>query len=662
MNIEMLESRSFLNQISTLVDLLQYRTLYQPEQTGFTFLKDGETEGLSLTYKALDRQARSISALLHRSNTFGARVLLLYPPGLEFIAAFFGCLYAGAIAVPAYPPRANQSIQRLQAIVADAQASFALTTTSQLSTLEQRIASNRDLAAMKWLATDKLDNDLGRDWQVPAIDKDTLAFLQYTSGSTGAPKGVMVSHGNLLHNLALINQSFEASPHSRGVIWLPQYHDMGLIGGILQPLFGGFPVMLMSPAIFVQKPWCWLQTISRHQATISGGPNFAYDLCIRRITSEQRKNLDLSSWEVAFTGAEPIRAETLEQFTKTFEPCGFRRSAFYPCYGMAEATLFITGGLKANPPFIHEVDAEALAQNQVLRLPEQQAKVKKLVGCGHVRSEQKVLIVNPKTLTECPDEQIGEIWVASASVAQGYWNKLEQTEQIFQAYLSDTKEGPFLRTGDLGFLRQGELFFAGRLKDLIIIRGRNHYPQDIELTVEQSHPAIRQPGFTAAFSVEVDREERLVVVAELDRRYRQRRISTNKDSFEGELSDDVKSPQSFDAAPIIKSIRQAVAQQYELQVYGVLLLKIGSIPKTSSGKIQRHACQAAFLAGTLEVISSSIIGETEGSANSTTDTQLISSATLTIHDPEVLVSDLRDRIAQILGIAQRSTELRPTTE
>ncbi|HEY9795414.1 MAG TPA: fatty acyl-AMP ligase [Leptolyngbyaceae cyanobacterium] len=387
------------HEVSTWVDLLSYRAQNQSDKTAYTFLQDGETEAGRLTYKELDRLARAIAKQLQSLDATGSRALLLYPPGLEFIAAFFGCLYAGVVAVPAYPPRRNQNISRLQAIVSDTQAAVALTTTSELTNIERRFAQNRELAALRWLVTDKIASNLASDWQEPTVSRDTLAFLQYTSGSTGTPKGVMVSHGNLLHNSALIHKCFEHTPNSQGVIWLPLYHDMGLIGGVLQPLYGGFPVALMSPVDFLQKPFRWLQAISRYKSTTSGGPNFAYDLCVRKITPEQRSCLDLSSWEVAFTGAEPVRAQTLEQFAASFEPCGFRREAFLPCYGMAETTLIVSGGLKTAPPVVGQIHGAALEQNRVVAAASQQEGTRTIVGCGESLLDQKIVIVDPESLT-----------------------------------------------------------------------------------------------------------------------------------------------------------------------------------------------------------------------------------------------------------------------
>jgi len=569
---------------STLVELLRWRAQYQPDRQAYTFLVDGEMEEVHLTYQEIDWQARAIGARLQSPEAVGERALLLYPPGLEYIAGFFGCLYAGSVAVPAYPPdpsRLNRTLPRLQAIVADAQATVALTTAPILAMAEMLFDQSPGLKALRWLATDDIVSDLAEEWQEPRVSGDTLTFLQYTSGSTAAPKGVMLTHHNLLHNSALIHECFGLTPESQGVIWLPPYHDMGLIGGILQPLYGGFPVTLMSPIDFLKRPFRWLQAISRYKATTSGGPNFAYDLCVRKITPEQRATLDLSSWDLAFNGAEPVRYETMERFAAVFESCGFRKVAFYPCYGLAEATLIASGGLKSEPPVVQTADGTALGQNCVEIVASTHANAQTLVGCGHTLTDQRVVIVNPDTFHQCPASEIGEIWVSGPSVAQGYWNRPEATAEAFQAYLADAGEGPFLRTGDLGFLQDGELFIVSRLKDLIIIRGRNHYPQDIERTVEQSHPALRS-GCCAAFSVKVAGEERLVVTQEARRQITELGLDE-----------------------IIQTIRQAVAEEHELQVYSVVLLRARTIPKTSSGKIQRHACRSGFLSDSLDVVAKS---------------------------------------------------------
>lgn len=568
--------------MSNLVELLRRRALNQPEQTAYTFLFDGEAVGPSLTYATLDRRVRAVAAHLQQLNAAGERVLLLYPPGLEYIVAYFGCLCAGAIAVPAYAPRHNRHLARLQAIAADAHARFALTTKTLLSQAATVLDSESGLVQVHLIAGDCIPQELADEWVEIEIVNAALAHLQYTSGSTATPKGVMVTHGNLMHNSEYIAQGFDHSSQSVSLTWLPHYHDMGLLDGIIQPLYNGFPAFLMAPTTFLQRPYLWLQAISSFGVTHSGGPNFAYDLCVRSISDEQFATLDLGSWRVAYNGAEPIRSDSLERFAARFAARGFRLSAFYPAYGLAEATLKVTGGSYSAEPVFFVTQAGALKQNRVVAAKTDELGATTLVGVGRPSLGTTIRIVDPETLTECLAGQIGEIWTAGPSVARGYWNWPEETEETFQACLAANGEGPFLRTGDLGFLKDDELYVTGRLKDLIIIRGLNHYPQDIELTVDQSNPFLRA-GCGAAFSIEVDNEERLVVVQELGRR------------------------QPPDTAAVIADIRRAIAEQHELQAHAVVLVKLGSVPKTSSGKMQRRACRAAYLAGEFDVIASDVL-------------------------------------------------------
>ncbi|MBD2611527.1 amino acid adenylation domain-containing protein [Nostoc punctiforme FACHB-252] len=566
---------------ATIVDILRDRSFKIPHTQAFTFLEDGETHELTLTYYELDRRSRAVAAQLQAFGLSGERAILLYPPGLDYLIAFFGCLYAGVVAVPAYPPRNQRKTPRIQAITIDAQASVALTTTAMLPALQSIFTPDTKQGNFRWLTTDNTAQDLEDSWQQPAINGDTLAFLQYTSGSTGTPKGVMLSHGNLLHNAAVTYQLMEHSSSSKFVSWLPVYHDMGLIGGILQPLYGAFGCILMSPASFLQRPYRWLEAISRYKGTTSGGPNFAYEQCIQRITQQQKETLDLSSWSVAFNGAEPVRRDTLEQFATAFAECGFRAEAFYPCYGMAEATLIVSGGSKKALAQIRTVNKSALSQNQIVEATTHQ-DIQSFVSCGKAIPNQQIVIVNPQTFTRCSSDEVGEIWVSGPSVGQGYWNRTEETKETFHAYLKDTKEGPFLRTGDLGFLHNDEVFITGRAKDLIIIRGRNLYPQDIELTAERSHTSLRF-GANAVFTVEVNNEERLFIVQELEFRAKP------------------------NLAEVTSAIRQAITEEHEVQVYGVILIKPGSIPKTSSGKIQRRATRAQFQNGELHIVESEVL-------------------------------------------------------
>src|SRR5829696_6378643 len=559
------EPESFVEATSrpaTLIELLDQRALQQPDQLAYTFLLDEETNELHLTHGELQRRARAIGARLQRIGAKGERALLLYTPGLDFIEGFFGCLYAGIVAVPAYPPdpaRLNRTLPRLQAVITDAQATLVLTTSLILEMAKLIFVEAPDLKALHWLATDIVAANVDEVSQPESARAGDLAFLQYTSGSTGNPRGVMLTHANLLHNARLIFQTYEHTETDSYVSWLPVFHDMGFMMGVLQPLFAGIRSIVMSPTSFLQRPARWLEAISRYKATTSGGPNFAYELCARKITPEDAAALDLSSWSVAFNGAEPVRGETLDRFVSRFGPCGFQRAAFNPGYGLAEATLMVTSGRKASLPIFKDI------------------RSKLMVACGGTLPGQRVIIVDPESLTELKDGQVGEIWVSGPSVAKGYWNRPEATDQIFNAYLSDSDEGPFLRTEDLGFIEDGELYITGRIKDLIIIRGLNHYPQDIEWTVEHCHAALR-PGCGAAFTVDAEGEERLIIVQEID---------THKEA---------------DLNQVIETIREAVASEHELQVYAVALIKPRQISKTSSGKIQRRDSRRKFLDGTLDAV------------------------------------------------------------
>ncbi|WP_447963626.1 amino acid adenylation domain-containing protein [Nitrospira sp. Ecomares 2.1] len=570
----------------TIVDLLRMWASRIPQQQAYIFLVDGETDAVHVTYEELDRRAQAIATRLKSLGVTGERALLLYPPGLDFIIAFFACLYAGVIAVPAYPPQRKRTLPRLQAILTDAQPKLALTTTQVHASVERFCNQDSGLDNLKnlqWLSTDVLTPDTETVWCMPDINGRTLAFLQYTSGSTGLPKGVMVSHGNLLDNERVIKQAFGHTEQTVVLGWLPLYHDMGLIGNVLQPLYLGAPCVLMSPLHFLQKPLRWLSAISRYRATTSGGPNFAYDLCVRQTTPEQRASLDLSCWTVAFNGAEPIHPSTLDRFTDAFSGSGFRREALYPCYGLAEATLFVSGGERTKPPVLRRINKNELQEHRILDRTESDAEMQQLVGCGYSRFEQEIRIVDPESLRICLVGRVGEVWVKGPSIARGYWNRPEDTSRTFGGYTSDTSEGPFLRTGDLGFVKEGELFITGRLKDLIIIRGRNYYPHDVELTAQQSHESLRPEG-GAAFSITLQEEESLVVVHEVDSR-----------------------PASFNAQMVIAAIRQAITEHHEVQVAAVVLIKAGTLPKTSSGKVQRNLCRLKFLAQGFNVIGQSAL-------------------------------------------------------
>lgn len=567
---------------TSLVDVLRWRAQNQPGRLAYRFLTDGEFDEVTLTYEELDLRARSIAALLQSSAKAGDRALLLFQPGLDFIAAYFGCLYARVIAIPAHPPHAARLERMLPAIfsiVADATPGVTLLNASLLNVIQSRNEISSQFGNMKLLVTDGNEiDDLSEKWQEPEIHGNDIAFLQYTSGSTTLPRGVMVSHNNLLHNLALIEKSFGLSASSKTVFWLPPYHDMGLIGGILQSLYTGYPVTLIPHLMFLQKPFRWLQAISHFHASCSGAPNFAYDLCIRKIKPEQRELLDLSSWEVAFNGAEPIYYKTLDQFADYFAPCGFRREAFLPCYGLAEATLMVVGGPKNRAPMIKHLMRSGLEQNQVIISQTGNDETRTLVSCGQNNSNQEIRVVDIETLTVCPPDRIGEIWVNGSSVTNGYWNKPSETAFTFRANMSTNNiERSFLRTGDLGFYNEGELYITGRIKDLIICDGNNHYPHDIERTVERCHPLIRPTG-CAAFSIDNSLGEQLVIIAEID------------------LKSD------GDAEELINAIRKDVSVHHDIHVHDIKLARAGSISRTTSGKIKRYLCKANYMAGTFNEI------------------------------------------------------------
>ncbi|MGE5400775.1 MAG: amino acid adenylation domain-containing protein, partial [Ignavibacteriales bacterium] len=656
MNYGKLDSLGLNLKSSTFVDILTQHAARNGDNAIFTFITDSDNKRESITYAELDYQARKIASFLQSRNLKGKRALLLYPPGLQYIAGFFGCLYAGVIAVPAYPPSPaalERSLPRLETISKDAEASLALTTekimslmqiyfrhSSEATQLNKTIRrwNESDAAAnisnLFWVATDSREVMESEEYKDERIAPDSIAFLQYTSGSTGSPKGVMVSHRNLVHNSVLIKEGFRISPEeNEAVIWLPFYHDMGLIGGILQPIFSGLQTTLMSPITFLSWPQKWLQIISsiKNKNVISGGPNFAYELCLRKLSVEQIESLDLRNWTVAFTGAEPVRAETLDNFSQTFQPAGFRKEAFYPCYGMAETTLFVTGKNFPGLPVIEVYDKKSMQGKIPGKSIDTSSTGLKLVGCGRVIGDQKIIIVNPEDKTVCANGEIGEIWVAGASVAQGYWRKGEETEYTFFAFTSDTNEGPFLRTGDLGFMDENqELFVTGRLKDLIIIRGKNFYPQDIENTAEKSHPILRA-SCVAAFSIEEEREERLVIVQEIQ-------------SGAGDLEE------------AIMKIREAVSEEHDIQVYSVVLIKAKTISKTSSGKIQRQAVKNQYLSGTLNIIKETRLSQNMAEGEQVTENEVLDLTSNIKNDPDISKIDkwLLYVLASILKVNVKS--------
>jgi len=450
---------------STLVQALQRRAAQTPDRLALRFLAETEEQGVVLSYRELDQRARTIAAALQSQTEFGDRAVLLFPSGADYVAAFFGCLYAGVIAVPAYPPESarRHHQERLLSIIADAEPRLLLTSADLRDALQQIDG------APPLLCVDTLDNSLAERWIEPALPQDHIAFLQYTSGSTALPKGVQVSHGNLVANELLIRHGFgiDVNPDDVIVSWLPLYHDMGLIGGLLQPIFSGVPCILMSPAYFLGRPLRWLEAISQYGGTISGGPDFAYRLCSERVSESALERLDLSRWRVAYSGSEPIRLDTLERFAEKFTPCGFSEDSFMASYGLAEATLFVAGTPRSTGIPALRVDDQALAQNRA-----EPGDGSPIMSCGISQPEHAVLIVEPVTLNELADNLVGEVWAAGPSIAHGYWRNPEASAKTFVQHAGRT----WLRTGDLGFIRDGELFITGRLKDMLIVRGHNLYP------------------------------------------------------------------------------------------------------------------------------------------------------------------------------------------
>ncbi|MEM7248874.1 MAG: AMP-binding protein [Acidobacteriota bacterium] len=531
----------------SLVDAVQAHA--ESERTAITWLVDGEREERSWSTSELGRRARAIAVSLRTTCQPGDRALLLVPPGLDFVAAYLGCLHAGVVAVPTFPPnyrRGSRSVARFRSLVSDARPSTIVTTSADRSQAWFFASREAGLGTLGWLSCDEVDLALADDWQRPELGSDSLAFLQYTSGSTSEPRGVAVTHGNLVQNQEAIATAYGLDETSTCMSWLPPFHDMGLIGSILQPLTVGYPVVLMSPQDFLRRPARWLQAVSRHRATISGGPDSAFALCTRQVKDVELEGVDLSSWTVSFNGSETVRQETLREFTERFASHGFG-DAFFPSYGLAESTLLVSARR-------HSTDGETD------------------VSCGAPAADHDLRIVDPGTETVLEDGAVGEVWVSGPSVASGYWNRDEESARTFGARL-EGDDRRWLRTGDLGFLRDGELRVSGRLKDLLIVRGRNVYPQDLELTAQGSHPSL-QPDACAAFATGEDGDPRLVIAAEVRRTARR----------------------GLDVAEVEAAVRTAIGEEHDVALDEVVLLPPATLPRTTSGKLRRHACRDAFLA------------------------------------------------------------------
>ena len=552
---------------ASVVDVVREHARRTPDRHAFTFLDYASEQPREqrLGSAQFDSRARQVAALLQSKARPGSRVLLSFPSGPDFLVAFFGCLYAGMVAVPAYPALNPRLRDRVTTIAQDCDAAIILTTAQTLSDMGGRYAMPNALACMHWMTTDGALDGLEHGWRPVDVKPEQIAFLQYTSGSSGTPKGVMVTHRNLLHNLQAIALHMELKPHDHGFSWLPPYHDMGLIGALLTPLAAGIDFTFMTPHAFLRRPARWLREIAARGCTISGAPNFAFEMCLDKIGDDELATLDLSRWAIAFTGAEPVKLDSMDRFARRFAACGFNRDAFYPCYGMAETTLMVTGKHRASP--------------FTTLMPQLQADSRKtsaLVSCGVPAHGLHVRIVDPVDLSPLADGETGEIAVAGASVAAGYWKR--ELETLFTFGLNvDGDVEPFLRTGDLGFLHRGELYVCARLKDVVIVRGVNHYPQDIETTVDGCHEAIR-PGCGICFSVEQDDMERMVFVQEIARRDQPR------------------------AREIVLAIRSAIVARHDIQAHAVVLVESGTIHKTTSGKLARRPCRVDFLDGALQVI------------------------------------------------------------
>ena len=557
-----------------LPQILSRHAAQTPDALAFSFLERGEREGARLTFRDLHLRALSVMDDLMLRNLGGRPVLLMYPPGLDYVAAFCGCLYAGAIAVPApyfLPKRASE---RIAAICRQAEPAAVLTL-AELAEGEMEDPLLAGLGALPWIATDLLVPGV-TDGGPRAVAPDDPAFLQFTSGSTRSPKGVTVSHGALVANLEMIRQAFGHGPHTRMVSWLPMFHDMGLVGCVLQPIYLGVPSVLMSPLAFMQKPARWLRAVSEHRATTSGAPNFAYAFCAQNIRADQLEGVDLGCWDVAFCGAEPVRPETLSRFAATFASSGFRAGSLYPCYGLSEATLFVSGGQAGQGLCTVSIDADALAEGSEVRLAESStASPRTLASSGRSWGAERIAIVEPNGDHVVEPNRVGEICICGPHVAEGYWGRPEDGAQTFGAKL-DGDAASWLRTGDLGFLLGGELYVTGRLKDVLIVRGAKHHPEDIEASVARSHPVL-QSGGGAAFVVDGAEDSSVVVLQEIDRH----------------------GVRDLDLAAVTRAAIGAVTEQHGLRPDHLLLLRPGSLPRTTSGKVQRNRCREAYLSGSL---------------------------------------------------------------
>lgn len=566
--------------------VLRRRAMATPDEVAMRFLRNGEDDVVDLTYRQLDQRAARLAHQLKQQLAPGARVLLVLEPGLNYVTALFAIFKAGATAVPSFPPVGTRAVSRFASICNDCGAELVIAEGS-LRPSEERLnaALSAEGKVPAWLFAgadffESLDAQPEVAQGAPNADPEFPALLQYTSGSTGDPKGVILSAGNLISNSRVLDIRMGTAEKHVGFTWLPPYHDMGLMGALLLSVYSGFTLVMMTPAHFVQRPLRWLKGLSKYRVTSSVGPNFALDLCVDTITDEEVDGLDLSSLKLLFCGAEPVRQATLDRFAEKFGPAGFSSTAYVPCYGLAEATLFISGKADCNAvPHRILLDQASLAAG-VIAPATLDAPATAIISCGTVATDHTMVIVDPETREPVPEGTVGEIWFKGASVAQGYLNKPEASDEVFRAHLAgDPQDGPYLRTGDLGFMMDDELYITGRIKDVIIFAGRNLYPQDIEAVAQACHPAIRTNG-VAAFAVTRDDKEHLVVVAEI-----LRSAKLNAEDLEN----------------VEDAIAAAITLSHGVAPHTVHLAPVSTIPLTTSGKVRRSACRDAFNAGALAV-------------------------------------------------------------
>lgn len=582
---------------SILSDFLTRLANERPDRPFCFFLAEDEKTEVTLTYSQVDQEARKVAAWLQSKIIPGDRALLLYSTNPEYLFTILGCLYAGAIAVPVYIPRDAAGIQNLARVAADADASLILSKLIDFDRLHKLAPLPDQLASIRWLTTDDI-SEAGRSltWQPPAITADSLAFIMYTSGSTRAPAGVELSHGNLRQALLDMQGGFHLTPQDRGLSWAPFSHISGLFSSVLSPIYLEIPEIILTPELFSSNPMSWLRAISRHHVTTSGAPNFALDLCASLATAEEKANLDLSSWRIVANGAEPVRASTLEKFTQAFSGSGFNPAAMTAVYGLTEAPMVSFFDRQSGKSKI-TISRNASHDNRVTVLATGDPDGLDVVSCGISVPSTKIAIVDPLKLVRCSDDQIGEIWVSGPIVSHGYWKKPVETENIFRARLSDTGDGPFLRTGDLGFLHDGNLFITGRYKDMIILYGRNYYPTDIEVISEKAHPDIQQ-GTSAAFSISINGEEKVVIILEHRK--------------------DVLNP---NVEEIARAVRLSIAREMHLPVEAVVIAPPGSIPRTGIGKVQRFKCRDAYLSGKMPSVGISHLSQSSETVNAKTTTE-----------------------------------------